>query len=257
MIGMMAKGNGGKPWQQHGGSSTNAPPTFYTGSMRDVGSSTLEPTDLSSHDGNNNYFDEYGRATNLNFPKSATNAVGGSMPPHIQSVKAHDAISTTFPIMNPMLPFQRQAGSSNFQMPDLMLSSRSFGPPMPDPFGLTTVSNNTSPSIHPPSAVFPNAEVKGDRLPSPAHVFGVAQSKDMSPTKSNQMVDMNLPFPVKLHRILSKPEYKEYIAWLPHGRAWRILTPKAFEDVVIPKFFRSTKYASFMRQVRIGPNDWS
>ena len=62
-------------------------------------------------------------------------------------------------------------------------------------------------------------------------------------------LDMNLPFPAKLHYILSNPKYKDCVAWLPHGRAWRILKPKTFEKKVIPKFFRSFKYASFMRQV--------
>ena len=66
-------------------------------------------------------------------------------------------------------------------------------------------------------------------------------------------LDMNLPFPVKLHYILSNPKYKEVISWLPHGRAWRIIKPKEFEKYVIPKFFRSAKYASFMRQV----NGWA
>lgn len=63
-------------------------------------------------------------------------------------------------------------------------------------------------------------------------------------------IDMNLPFPVKLHYILSHPDYQQYVTWLPHhGRAWRILKPKWFEERVIPKFFRSHKYTSFMRQV--------
>lgn len=59
-------------------------------------------------------------------------------------------------------------------------------------------------------------------------------------------------FPMKLHKILSDPEYAEYISFLPHGRAFRIIKPKAFEEKVIPKFFRHAKYASFMRQV----NGW-
>lgn len=57
-------------------------------------------------------------------------------------------------------------------------------------------------------------------------------------------------FPVKLHRILSDNDYSDYLAWLPHGRAWRILKQKSFEKEVIPKYFRSARYASFMRQVR-------
>ena len=60
------------------------------------------------------------------------------------------------------------------------------------------------------------------------------------------------PFPVKLHRILSNSEFREVITWLPHGRSWRVLKPKAFEEGIIPLYFRHAKYASFMRQVRLG-----
>jgi hypothetical protein len=53
-----------------------------------------------------------------------------------------------------------------------------------------------------------------------------------------------------VHRILSNPEYCDFISWLPHGRSWRVLKPKAFEEKIVPRYFRHTKYASFMRQVR-------
>jgi hypothetical protein len=59
-------------------------------------------------------------------------------------------------------------------------------------------------------------------------------------------------FPVKLHLILSNPEFEDIIAWLPHGRSWRILQQKAFEDRVIPLYFRHGRYSSFARQV----NGW-
>ena len=59
-------------------------------------------------------------------------------------------------------------------------------------------------------------------------------------------------FPVKLHRILSNPEFRYVITWLPHGRSWKVIKPKAFEERVIPLYFRHAKYASFMRQV----NGW-
>lgn len=60
-------------------------------------------------------------------------------------------------------------------------------------------------------------------------------------------------FPVKLHMILSNPEFQDIIAWLPHGRSWRILQQKAFEDRVIPLYFRHGRYSSFARQV----NGWN
>mmetsp|Transcript_35916 Transcript_35916/g.66166 ORF Transcript_35916/g.66166 Transcript_35916/m.66166 type:complete len:171 (-) Transcript_35916:139-651(-) len=59
-------------------------------------------------------------------------------------------------------------------------------------------------------------------------------------------------FIVKLHQMLSNPDISGIISWLPHGRAWRILQRKAFEDQVIPLYFRHCRYSSFMRQV----NGW-
>jgi hypothetical protein len=81
---------------------------------------------------------------------------------------------------------------------------------------------------------------------------------DYSPRKSSNFkkeseVDMSLPFPIKLHYILSNPEYQEFISWLPHGRAWKVTNSRLFEEKIIPNFFRSIKYASFMRQV----NGWA
>ena len=57
-------------------------------------------------------------------------------------------------------------------------------------------------------------------------------------------------FPTKLHQILDYEEYRDCISWMPHGRSWRILKSKLFETNVLPKHFRSARYASFMRQVR-------
>jgi len=39
----------------------------------------------------------------------------------------------------------------------------------------------------------------------------------------------------------------------PDGRAWRILQHKAFEERVIPLYFRHGRYSSFARQV----NGWN
>lgn len=59
-------------------------------------------------------------------------------------------------------------------------------------------------------------------------------------------------FPVKLHMILSNPEFEDVITWLPHGRSWTIHNHKAFEERVIPLYFRHVRFASFARQV----NGW-
>jgi HSF-type DNA-binding len=55
-------------------------------------------------------------------------------------------------------------------------------------------------------------------------------------------------FPLKLHAILADPENHGSICWLPHGRTWRVIRMAKFEMEVIPRYFRHTKYASFMRQ---------
>jgi HSF-type DNA-binding len=65
------------------------------------------------------------------------------------------------------------------------------------------------------------------------------------------ILDMNLTFPVKLHMLLSFPACHEYLEWCSHGRAWKIIRPKPFEALVLPRFFRSAKHASFMRQVSL------
>lgn len=66
------------------------------------------------------------------------------------------------------------------------------------------------------------------------------------------MIASDAPFSIKLHRILSNPEFSRIISWLPHGRSWRVLQPKIFEEKVIPRYFRHTRFSSFMRQV----NGW-
>lgn len=66
------------------------------------------------------------------------------------------------------------------------------------------------------------------------------------------MIVSDAPFSIKLHKILSDPDYSSVISWLPHGRSWRVLQPKVFEEKIIPLFFRHTRISSFMRQV----NGW-
>eukprot|EP00978_Attheya_sp_CCMP212_P020706 scaffold59562_cov57-Attheya_sp.AAC.4 len=59
-------------------------------------------------------------------------------------------------------------------------------------------------------------------------------------------------FPKTLYEILSRDDITDIISWCPHGRAWRVHKPKAFEDRVLSQHFRHSKYSSFTRQV----NGW-
>jgi len=69
-----------------------------------------------------------------------------------------------------------------------------------------------------------------------------------SPRKLGEL-NKNLPFPAKLHYIISNPRYQEYITWCSHGRAWRVLNQRDLNEKSYPIYFRSDKFASFMRQV--------
>eukprot|EP00592_Proboscia_alata_P024970 CAMPEP_0194448074 /NCGR_PEP_ID=MMETSP0176-20130528/129364_1 /TAXON_ID=216777 /ORGANISM="Proboscia alata, Strain PI-D3" /LENGTH=657 /DNA_ID=CAMNT_0039275009 /DNA_START=1023 /DNA_END=2992 /DNA_ORIENTATION=+ len=80
--------------------------------------------------------------------------------------------------------------------------------------------------------------------------FSSRNGSMMSSAKSKSNASAN--FPSKLHEILSRDDITDIIAWAPHGRSWRVLKPKAFEEKIIPQYFRHGKYNSFTRQV----NGW-
>jgi hypothetical protein len=50
-------------------------------------------------------------------------------------------------------------------------------------------------------------------------------------------------FPAKMHAILSMKELEDVVAWMPHGRSWRVLKPREFEIRVIPRFFEHSKFS--------------
>jgi len=55
--------------------------------------------------------------------------------------------------------------------------------------------------------------------------------------------------PIKLNAILSNPEFSHIITWMPHGRAWRILSPHEFAEKVLPLYVEQPNYNSFIRLV--------
>lgn len=77
-------------------------------------------------------------------------------------------------------------------------------------------------------------------------------SKSLSSSLAEGNASRDPTFVVKLHMILSNSNFESIVTWLPHGRSWRILRPKDFEQKVIPLYFRHGRYSSFMRQV----NGW-
>jgi len=104
-------------------------------------------------------------------------------------------------------------------------------------------------------------EKRLDSVPSPKSPQPQCSYRDFSrvlpdaPAASKTTIPSNAKeptFPSKLHAILSNPDFQDVISWLPHGRSWRILQQKAFEERVIPFYFRHGRYSSFARQV----NGW-
>ena len=59
-------------------------------------------------------------------------------------------------------------------------------------------------------------------------------------------------FPMKLYDMLCNPEFHHAVAWLPHGRSWKVLNKDVFMAEICPRYFSQTRYESFVRQV----NGW-
>lgn len=66
-------------------------------------------------------------------------------------------------------------------------------------------------------------------------------------------------FPLKLHYLLQEAERMgmgNVIAWLPHGRAFRVDNRKRFVVELLPWYFGMRKYESFQRQLNIYGFHW-
>lgn len=64
---------------------------------------------------------------------------------------------------------------------------------------------------------------------------------------------MRLPFAYKLHILLCDMETKgceHVISWVKEGKAFKIHDRTTFETLIQPHYFRQSKIASFIRQVR-------
>jgi hypothetical protein len=55
---------------------------------------------------------------------------------------------------------------------------------------------------------------------------------------------------LQLKEILSDPDNKAAIRWLPHGKSFLVLDRKKFVQMVLPKYLgKATKYTSFTRKL--------
>jgi len=72
--------------------------------------------------------------------------------------------------------------------------------------------------------------------------------------KAESFPKSNEPFPLKLHEMLETAEREGFtgvVSWQPHGRAFLVHNPRVFVDVIMPKYFRQTKFTSFQRQLNL------
>jgi hypothetical protein len=46
-------------------------------------------------------------------------------------------------------------------------------------------------------------------------------------------------------KVLSTKEFENIITWMPSGKSFSIIEPKAFVADILPEHFKSAKYASF------------
>ena len=61
-------------------------------------------------------------------------------------------------------------------------------------------------------------------------------------------------FPAKLYEMLEAVDdlgLAHTVSWLPHGRSFEVKDPTEFMSLVVPKFFKATKYRSFQRQLNL------
>lgn len=73
-------------------------------------------------------------------------------------------------------------------------------------------------------------------------------SKITDLTYSKKTKPEHMSFVEKMHHVLSKKELQSCIGWMPHGRAFRIVVPKTFEQQVCKEYFAMPpRYSSFLR----------
>jgi hypothetical protein len=51
--------------------------------------------------------------------------------------------------------------------------------------------------------------------------------------------------------VLDRTDMENIITWMPHGRAFVVLQPQQLRDIVLPRFFKQTKFMSFTRQLNL------
>lgn len=129
-------------------------------------------------------------------------------------------------------------------LPPLKFDAASFFyPPLPEP------QSSTIPNISSSSDKHPHIIVQHDYHDRAAEIVSYSM-EDIQTTRGGVAV----PFPPKLHEMLEQVQeegLEHIVSWQPHGRCFLVHDPKGFVDIVLPKYFKQSKLASFQRQLNL------
>ena len=115
---------------------------------------------------------------------------------------------------------------------------------------------------------FEDCKIAKEKIASPTNqktgylYIDRANEKDDDPLTPLTPFGSTPNFPAKMYAILANTTFNSSVEWLPHGRSWRILNQKSFEQSILPTFFGHFKFASFLRQahgwgflrIQVGPD---
>jgi hypothetical protein len=88
---------------------------------------------------------------------------------------------------------------------------------------------------------------------APVSTNGCQEDSSMDTTKE-VYCNMNAHFPWKVHAMLTESEADKLdfiVSWLPDGHSFKVHDHHSFVSLVLPKFFKQTKYKSFQRQLNL------
>ena len=84
--------------------------------------------------------------------------------------------------------------------------------------------------------------------------FHVQVSKLQNLKNFRSRESKTIPFPLKLHEMLDRIErdgLSHVVSWQPHGRCFVVHDQDKFVEVIMPTYFKQTKFASFQRQLNL------
>ncbi|KAL3772887.1 hypothetical protein ACHAWO_009640 [Cyclotella atomus] len=102
-----------------------------------------------------------------------------------------------------------------------------------------------------PQKKFEQAVVKSNLVDHTYYDYSTFELHELLHGRAGAEQKGRVTFPMKLHVIISKPEYRHIICWMPHGRSWKVLDKELIAKVVCKENFNHENFASFIRSVNV------